>query len=234
VNLGSLRRWRELDVIAGDQVIVTLAGQGIPRLERVIWRVRGRDYPLTPQQGVFNPLSCLHFNQDCRLQFLSRLTWLSQKSVLNIPGVQRSSWQRLLNSGAITHLFSWLTLTPEEIAQDSGMSSARAQEIWQRFQQTRQQPFRRWVSALGLPLPRTALQALADNDWTALLARSADEWQQLPGIGRTLAERIVSMLQDEELQQLIRFLQQQEIPAAPLMFGVGIVEDRQTKAEAQR
>uniref|UniRef100_A0A8R2HBM5 DNA ligase (NAD(+)) n=1 Tax=Acyrthosiphon pisum TaxID=7029 RepID=A0A8R2HBM5_ACYPI len=88
VNLGSLRRWRELDVIAGDQVIVTLAGQGIPRLERVIWRVRGRDYPLTPQQGEFNPLSCLHFNQDCRLQFLSRLTWLSQKSVLNIPGVQ--------------------------------------------------------------------------------------------------------------------------------------------------
>ena len=234
VNLGSLRRWRELDVIAGDQVIVTLAGQGIPRLERVIWRVRGRDYPLTPQQGEFNPLSCLHFNQDCRLQFLSRLTWLSQKSVLNIPGVQRSSWQRLLNSGAITHLFSWLTLTPEEIAQDSGMSSARAQEIWQRFQQTRQQPFRRWLSALGLPLPRTALQALADNDWTALLARSADEWQQLPGIGRTLAERIVSMLQDEELQQLIRFLQQQEIPAAPLMFGVGIVKDRQTKAEAQR
>ncbi|WP_166935467.1 NAD-dependent DNA ligase LigB [Candidatus Pantoea communis] len=215
VNLGSLRRWRELDVIAGDQVIVTLAGQGIPRLERVIWRVRGRDYPLTPQQGEFNPLSCLHFNHDCRLQFLSRLTWLSQKSVLNIPGVQRSSWQRLLNSGAITHLFSWLTLTPEEIAQDSGMSSARAREIWQRFQQTRQQPFRRWVSALGLPLPRTALQALADNDWTALLARSADEWQQLPGIGRTLAERIVSMLQDEELQQLIRFLQLQEIPDAP-------------------
>ncbi|KJV29805.1 NAD-dependent DNA ligase LigB [Pantoea sp. SM3] len=234
VNLGSLRRWRELDVIAGDQVIVTLAGQGIPRLERVIWRVRGRDYPLTPQQGEFNPLSCLHFNQDCRLQFLSRLSWLSQKSVLNIPGVQRSSWQRLLNSGVITHLFSWLTLTPEEVAHDSGMSFARAQQIWQRFQQTRQQPFRRWVSALGLPLPRSALQALPDNDWTALLARSTEEWQQLPGIGRTLAERIVTMLQDEELQQLIRFLQQQEIPAAPSMLGVGIVEDRQAKAEAQR
>jgi len=77
------------------------------------------------------------------------------------------------------------------------------------------------VSALGLPLPRSALQALPDSDWAPLLARSAEEWQQLPGIGRTLAERIVAMLQDDEVQQLIRFLQQQGIPAASLINARG-------------
>lgn len=233
VNIGSLRRWRELDVIAGDEVTLTLAGLGIPRLERVIWRVAQRDYPVSPQDGEFNGLTCLHFSADCRAQFLSRLSWLSQKSVLDIVGVQRSSWQRLLDSGAITHLFSWLTLTPEQIAQANGITPARAQLIWHRFNLTRQQPLRRWVSALGLPLPRAALQALPDVQWSQLLTRTAESWQQLPGIGSVLAQRIVMMLQDAHLQQLIHFLQQQEIPATDSVFWMGIVEDRQTEAETQ-
>lgn len=234
VNIGSLRRWRELDVIAGDEVTLTLAGLGIPRLERVIWRVAQRDYPASPQEGEFHGLTCLHFSADCRAQFLSRLSWLSQKSVLDIAGVQRSSWQRLLDSGAISHLFSWLTLTPDQIAQANGITPARAQLIWHRFNLTREQPLRRWVSALGLPLPRAALQALPDAQWSQLLARTAESWQQLPGIGSVLAQRIVMMLQDAHLQQLIHFLQQQEIPATDSMFRMGIVEDRQTEAETQR
>lgn len=234
VNLGSLRRWRELDVIAGDQVTLTLAGLGIPRLERVIWRVAQRDYPTSPQEGEFHGLSCLQFSADCRAQFLSRLSWLSQKSVLDIAGVQRSTWQRLLDSGAITHLFSWLKLTPEQIVQANGITPSRAQLIWHRFNLTRQQPLRRWVTALGLPLPRAALQALPDVQWSQLLTRTAESWQQLPGIGSVLAQRIVMMLQDAHLQQLIHFLQQQEIPATDSVLRMGIVEDRQSEAETQR
>lgn len=234
VNIGSLRRWRERDVIAGDQVALALAGQGIPRLERVIWRVTQRDYPTAPLPDAFDAQTCLHFSHTCRLQFLSRLSWLSEKSVLNIPGVQRSNWQRLLNSGGITHLFSWLTLTPEQIAQASGISTERAQQFWQRFHLTRQQPLRRWVNALGIPLPRAALQALPDSEWSQIMARSVEEWQQLPGVGRVLAHRIVAMLQHDDVRQLIDFLQQQEIPTAHSVLGMGIVEDRQTQAETQR
>lgn len=207
VNIGSVYRWRELDVIAGDQITLTLVGLGIPRLERVIWRASQRDYPLAPRQDEFTGSTCLHFSTQCRAQFLSRLSGLSEKSVLDIAGVQRSSWQRLINSGVMTHLFSWLTLMPEQIAQVNGISPARAQQIWYRFNLTRQQPLRRWISAQGLPLPRQALQTLPDADWSQLLARMVEEWQQLPGIGSTLAQRIVMMFQDKERQQLIDFLQ---------------------------
>lgn len=234
VNLGSLRRWRELDVIAGDQVTLTLAGLGIPRLERVIWRVAQRNYPDAPQDGEYHGLTCLQFSMACRAQFLSRLSWLSQKSVLDIAGVQRSNWQRLLDRGAITHLFSWLDLTPEDIAQADGISSQRAQLIWHRFNLARQQPLRRWISALGLPLPRLALQALPDENWSQLMARSPAQWQQLPGVGSKLAQRIVSMLQSPELQPLIHFLQQQDIPASTSVLRMRVVEDRQSQAEAQR
>lgn len=234
VNIGSLRRWRELDVIAGDQVTLALAGLGIPRIERVIWRVAQREYPDAPQSNDFHELSCLAFSAPCRAQFLSRLSWLSEKSVLDINGIQRSTWQRLLDSGTITHLFSWMELTPEQIAQVAGISPARAQQIWRRFNQTRQQPLRRWVMALGLPIPRAALQALPDGQWQQLQMRTAESWQQLPGIGSTLAQRIVTMLHDYQVQQLITFLQHQAIPAGASVIGMGIVENRQAEAESQR
>lgn len=234
VNIGSLNRWKALDVIAGDQVTLTLAGLGIPKLERVIWRVTERDYPTAPDRAEFHGLSCLQASAPCRAQFLSRLSGLSEKAVLDIVGMQRSNWQRLLDSGALSHLFSWLTLTPEQIAAADGISPQRAQQIWHRFALTRQQPLRRWISAIGLPLPRSALQALPDTQWSQLLARSAESWQQLPGIGKLLAQRIVTMLHDAKLLQLIHFLQLQGIPADPSVFGMGIVENGQAEPEAQR
>ncbi|QDY43494.1 NAD-dependent DNA ligase LigB [Candidatus Pantoea soli] len=234
VNAGSLRRWKTLDIVAGDQITLTLAGSGIPRLERVIWRVSERHYPTPPDENAFDALSCLQVSPACRAQFLSRLSGLSQKSVLDIAGMQRSSWQRLLESGAISHLFSWLLLQPEQIAAANGISPQRAQQIWHRFNLTRQQPLRRWISALGLPVPQRALQALPDTAWSQLLARPAESWQQLPGIGKQLAQRIVAMLQDARLLQLIQFLQQQGIPAEESVFGMGIVEDRQSEPKAQR
>lgn len=234
VNLGSVRRWREQDILPGDQVALSLAGQGIPRLERVIWRVAERRYPEPPAANARDRLSCFSLSAVCREQFLARLSWLSQKNVLNIPGVQRSTWQRLLSTGEVTHLFSWLALRPEQIAAASGISPTRARLLWHRFNLTRQQPLRRWIYALGVPLPRAALNALGDRGWEDLLSRQAADWRRLPGVGVVMAEKIMSYLRDEQVQQLISFLQQQGIPAPPSVFGMGIVENRQTQAEAQR
>ena len=233
VNIGSLRRWREVDIIAGDQVTLSLAGQGIPRLDRVIWRVAQRHYPQPPDETRYTPLSCYSFSARCQKQMLAKLHWLSQKSVLNIPGVQRNTWLRLLESGNMPHLFSWLTLTPEQVATATGLSSARAGQLWHRFNLTRQQPLRRWISALGVSLPRKAADALSDQHWDALIQRDGPAWQSLPGIGATLARRLVEQFHHPELQSLIAFLQQQGIPAASVL-RVRVVENRQAKAEAQR
>lgn len=233
VNIGSLRRWREIDIIAGDQVTLSLAGQGIPRLDRVIWRVAQRDYPQPPDETRYNPLSCYRFSADCQKQMLAKLRWLSHKSVLNIPGVQRNTWLKLLEAGSMPHLFAWLALTPEQIATAAGISSARAGQLWHRFNLTRQQPLRRWISALGISLPRKAADALPDQQWNQLIQRDAAAWQTLPGVGAALAQRLVDQFHHAELQLLIAFLQQQGIPATSV-FRVGIVENRQAEAKTQR
>ena len=112
----------------------------------------------------------------------------------------------------MSHLFSWLTLTPEQIAQSSGISPARAQQLWHQFNLTRQQPLRRWIGALGIPLPRRALNALPDLTWDEVQQRDVKQWQALPGVGAILAQRIHAMLQDARIQKLIAFLRQQGIP----------------------
>ena len=206
VNIGSLRRWQALDVLPGDQVMVSLAGQGIPRLDDVIWRVQKRVSPPVPDAGAFHPLSCFTYTPACREQFLARLVWASGKEALAMTGVSRSSWQRLMQAGRLTHLFSWLALTQDELRQTPDITPARADWLYHQFSLSRQQPFRRWVKALGVPLPQRALNAMVDNDWSTLLARQDAAWQQLPGMGKTLASQVMHFLHDPQVRQLIRYL----------------------------
>ena len=53
VNIGSVRRWQEWDIAPGDQILVSLAGQGIPRSDDVVWRGAERTKP-PPPENRFN------------------------------------------------------------------------------------------------------------------------------------------------------------------------------------
>ncbi|MEM6052821.1 NAD-dependent DNA ligase LigB [Erwinia sp. P7711] len=211
VNVGSLSRWQKADIVAGDQVAISLAGQGIPRLDEVIWRVAERTTPAIPDTTAFHTLSCLAWTPACREQFLARLVWLSGKSGLNMSGVNRSSWLRLMLSGQLSHLFSWLTLTQEQLAQVAGMTPQRAAQLYHQFSLSRQQPFKRWVRALGLPLPEKALNTIQDDNWQKLLSRSLTEWQQLPDMGMRRADRLVKFLHHPDTEALIAFLRERGI-----------------------
>lgn len=78
VNVGSVSRWQMLDIGVGDQLQISLAGQGIPRVDAVVWRTAERHKP-TPPPAKFNALTCYFATPECSEQFLSRLIWLSSK-----------------------------------------------------------------------------------------------------------------------------------------------------------
>ena len=211
VSLGSLARWRSLNIVPGDQITIGLAGQGIPRLEKVIWRVIQRNPPEPPDPQQYHSLSCFYNGAACRKQFISRLSWLSQKGMLDLPGIQRSTWQRLLQLPSFVHIFSWLTMDVDQLSAVPGISPQRAKQIMHYFNMARDQPFRRWVKALGVPLPEAALNALPDSSWERLLSRSAQSWQQLPGVGATLAQKIENWLKDKQVRELIEFIQRSQV-----------------------
>lgn len=210
VNLGSVARWQRLDLAPGDQIQVSLAGQGIPRIDSVVWRGADRTKPEPPASG-YTPLTCFYATPACREQFIARLVRLSAPSVLNIEGVGEAGWRLLHQIHHFEHLFSWLTLSKAQLQQTPGLSAQRGLQLWHRFDLARQLPFTRWLEALGVPLPRAALNALRDQDWLTLQQRDERSWQQVAGVGQARARRLIEFVHHPTLIALTSWLRTQGV-----------------------
>lgn len=210
VNIGSVRRWQEWDIAPGDQILVSLAGQGIPRIDDVVWRGAERTKP-TPPENRFNSLTCYFASDVCQEQFISRLVWLGSKQVLGLDGIGEAGWRALHQTHRFEHIFSWLLLTPEQLQNTPGIAKSKSAQLWHRFNLARKQPFTRWVMAMGIPLTRAALNASDERSWSQLLVSTEQFWQQLPGIGSGRARQVIEWKENAQIKKLGSWLAAQQI-----------------------
>lgn len=199
VSLGSLQRWRSLDIRPGDQVAIQLAGLTIPKLDSVVWRSQQRPVVKAPQADDYHALSCWRATPACTSQFRARLAWLSGKQGLALPGVGPGTWDKLLQAQQLDGLLDWLTLSAVQLAEVPGLGPRSAGKLAQSFAQARQRPFADWLRALGLPPSGAA--PLADN-WDELAQRSNAQWQRQPGIGPSRAAQLQAFFRHPEVQAL--------------------------------
>ena len=210
VNIGSVRRWQEWDIAPGDQILVSLAGQGIPRIDDVVWRGAERTKP-TPPENRFNSLTCYFASDVCQEQFISRLVWLGAKQVLGLDGIGEAGWRALHQTHRFEHIFSWLLLTPEQLQNTPGIAKSKSAQLWHQFNLARKQPFTRWVMAMGIPLTRAALNASDERSWSQLLFSTEQFWQQLPGIGSGRARQVIEWKENAQIKKLGSWLAAQQI-----------------------
>ncbi|EHD2967130.1 TPA: NAD-dependent DNA ligase LigB [Escherichia coli] len=210
VNIGSVRRWQEWDIAPGDQILVSLAGQGIPRIDEVVWRGAKRTKP-TPPENRFNALTCYFASDVCQEQFISRLVWLGSKQVLGLEGIGEAGWRTLHQTHRFEHIFSWLSLTPEQLQHTPGIAKSKSEQLWHQFNLARKQPFTRWVMAMGIPLTRAALNASDERSWSQLLQRSEQHWQRLPGTGAGRASQVIEWKENAQIKTLGSWLAAQQI-----------------------
>lgn len=210
VNIGSVRRWQEWDIAPGDQILVSLAGQGIPRIDDVVWRGAERTKP-TPPENRFNSLTCYFSSDVCQEQFISRLVWLGAKQVLGLDGIGEAGWRALHQTHRFEHIFSWLLLTPEQLQNTPGIAKSKSAQLWHQFNLARKQPFTRWVMAMGIPLTRAALNASDERSWSQLLFSTEQFWQQLPGTGSGRARQVIEWKENAQIKKLGSWLAAQQI-----------------------
>ncbi|HAJ2718600.1 TPA: NAD-dependent DNA ligase LigB [Escherichia coli] len=210
VNIGSVRRWQEWDIAPGDQILVSLAGQGIPRIDDVVWRGAERTKP-TPPENRFNSLTCYFASDVCQEQFISRLVWLGAKQVLGLDGIGEAGWRALHQTHRFEHIFSWLLLTPEQLQNTPGIAKSKSAQLWHQFNLARKQPFTRWVMAMGIPLTRAALNASDERSWSQLLFSTEQFWQQLPGTGLGRARQVIEWKENAQIKKLGSWLAAQQI-----------------------
>ncbi len=210
VNIGSVRRWQEWDIAPGDQILVSLAGQGIPRIDDVVWRGAERTKP-TPPENRFNSLTCYFASDVCQEQFISRLVWLGSKQVLGLDGIGEAGWRALHQTHRFEHIFSWLLLMPEQLQNTPGIAKSKSAQLWHQFNLARKQPFTRWVMAMGIPLTRAALNASDERSWSQLLFSTEQFWQQLPGTGSGRARQVIEWKENAQIKKLGSWLAAQQI-----------------------
>lgn len=210
VNIGSVRRWQEWDIAPGDQILVSLAGQGIPRIDDVVWRGAERTKS-TPPENRFNSLTCYFASDVCQEQFISRLVWLGAKQVLGLDGIGEAGWRALHQTHRFEHIFSWLLLTPEQLQNTPGIAKSKSAQLWHQFNLARKQPFTRWVMAMGIPLTRAALNASDERSWSQLLFSTEQFWQQLPGTGSGRARQVIEWKENAQIKKLGSWLAAQQI-----------------------
>ncbi|EPN0544440.1 NAD-dependent DNA ligase LigB [Escherichia coli] len=210
VNIGSVRRWEEWDIAPGDQILVSLAGQGIPRIDDVVWRGAERTKP-TPPENRFNSLTCYFASDVCQEQFISRLVWLGSKQVLGLDGIGEAGWRALHQTHRFEHIFSWLLLTPEQLQNTPGIAKSKSAQLWHQFNLARKQPFTRWVMAMEIPLTRAALNASDERSWSQLLFSTEQFWQQLPGTGSGRARQVIEWKENAQIKKLGSWLAAQQI-----------------------
>ncbi|HFN7965595.1 NAD-dependent DNA ligase LigB [Escherichia coli] len=210
VNIGSVRRWQEWDIAPGDQILVSLAGQGIPRIDDVVWRGAERTKP-TPPENRFNSLTCYFASDVCQEQFISRLVWLGSKQVLGLDGIGEAGWRALHQTHRFEHIFSWLLLTPEQLQNTPRIAKSKSAQLWHQFNLARKQPFTRWVMAMGIPLTRAALNASDERSWSQLLFSTEQFWQQLPGTGSGRARQVIEWKENAQIKKLGSWLAAQQI-----------------------
>ncbi|NBA96654.1 NAD-dependent DNA ligase LigB [Pseudomonas sp. R5(2019)] len=208
ISLGSLKRWQQLDIRPGDQVSISLAGATIPRLDTVLERREPRPEIKPPQAGTYHALSCWEPSAGCEGQFLARLNWLGGKQGLAIPHVGPGTWQTLIDSGRIKGLADWVRLEVDDLIDIPGIGALTRTTLADGFRNTRQQPFQRWLTALGVPAPRGLDLG---NSWSTLAARTPLQWQAEPGIGPGRATQLVAFFRDPQVIRLSEQLRRAQI-----------------------
>lgn len=199
ISVGSLQRWQQLDIRPGDHVAISLAGMTIPRLDSVALRASERVDVNAPNPKDFHALSCWQATAGCESQFLARLNWLSGKKGLAMPFVGPGTWHTLIQEGHINNLLDWLTLDSVQLANMTGFGTRSSERLLASLHTARQQPFERWVKAIGLP---PTGDAPLGQSWQALVARDEQAWQAYPGIGAHRAAQLSQFLREPKVQAL--------------------------------
>ncbi|MBU6960203.1 NAD-dependent DNA ligase LigB [Pseudomonas sp. CVAP len=199
VSVSSLQRWQAMDIRPGDQVAISLAGLTIPRLDSVVLRSTERPEVSAPRAADFHHLSCWQPTPGCESQFLARLTWLSGKQGLALHHIGPGTWEKLISAGRLKGLLDWLTLDAQELANIDGFGERSSVRLLNSLQSARQQPFSRWLKALGLP--PTGEARLADS-WQLLAQRDTEQWQTEAGIGPGRAAQLSAFFRDPQVLAL--------------------------------
>lgn len=226
---------KRLDVRIGDIVVVEKAGDIIPKVVRVLEKMRtGKEKKIKEpgkcpichskverkeildkksirqaqdKQGQSAALFCS--NTKCYAQELERIIHFVSKKAYDIDGMGKKIVEQLVNEGLIKNPADIFTLTKGDLEPLERFAEKSADNLIESIEKSKDITLSRFIFGLGIKHvgEETAL-ALSDNfgSLEKIIKASKEELENVEDIGARVAESIIVYFKDKENRELINDL----------------------------
>jgi len=216
-SLHNLSEIERKDIRIGDTVVVERAGDVIPQVVRPVEEKR------SGSEKVFNmPSSCpicggevsvssdkrtaVCMNSLCPAQLRRSITHFASRSGMDVEGLGRKRVDQIVDAGLITSVASLYSLTVEELASLERFGERSAQLLVDEIAKSKNQPFHRLLSSLGIPhIGTQTAKVLAKKfgSMEKLMEASMVELLQIESIGPEVSQSITQYFADENARNVI-------------------------------
>jgi DNA ligase (NAD+) len=213
----------ELDIRAGDDVIVQRAGDVIPQVVGpVLSRRRGRRLrrfrmpkrcPVCHRPVAHDEGDAAHYcvNGDCPAQLAKLVEHYTSRWGMDIEGFGEKLSHRLVALGLVGSLSDIYALADrrEELLELDGIGEKLLDKLDAQIDASKERPLRRLLVALGIRHvggETATTLAVRFGEMAALQAAPREELETIEGIGPIVAQAVVDYLGDERNRALIERL----------------------------
>jgi DNA ligase (NAD+) len=195
----------EKDIRVGDRVLVKRAGEVIPYVIGPVADVRtGAEKPYAPPEvcpACGQPVE--HFegevawycvNAACPEQLVRNVEHFVSRGAMDIVGLGIKIVEQLIEAGLVSDVADLYGLKKEKLLDLEGFAEKKADNLLESIETSKSQPLNRLLNALGV---RGVGEVMANDlarhyaDLDALSQATADELQEIEGVGPNIAEAIV-------------------------------------------
>jgi DNA ligase (NAD+) len=226
VKLATLHNEEDIvrkDVRPGDEVIVTRAGDVIPRVVSPTPQAQANPdrapVPGPPEKcpacgtEIVKPegaaWSICPNRAGCPGQLFQGVKQFVSRGAMDIEGLGEERVLQFLRAGVIDGIAGIYDLTEERLLEHEGFKEKSVRNLIDAIERSKQQPFSRLLFGLGMPgIGGVNARALTGHFRTmdALLEATPEQIAEVPGMGPILAEQIVETLSEPEMRTLIERL----------------------------
>ena len=217
----------ELELGVGDRITVYKANMIIPQIAENLTRSGVKDIPeVCPVCGgatriaMENETKTLYCtNPKCQAKHVKSFTLFVSRDAMNIEGVSEATLEKFIANGYVKDLTDLFHLDryAEEIKNMDGFGEKSYENLRNSINNARTTTLPRLVYSLGIPNigianAKVICRALG-NDPERVMNASAEELNEIPGVGEVIAKAYVDYFADEEHRDVYRrLLEEVDIP----------------------
>ena len=213
----------EKDIRPGDQVEVIRAGEVLPQVVRPVLdgvdpRTRGAPFRMpdkcpacgTPVEHPADEAMRYCPNVSCPGRVLEGIVHYASRDAMDIRGLGYERVRQLLDQGYIADVADLYQLTADRLVALDRFAEQSARQLVAAIDASRSRPLSSLLYGLGIRhVGKTVAQLLARRfgSMRALMRASAEQINEVPGVGSAIAEAVTAFFAEQRNRELIARLE---------------------------